>query len=387
MGTYLDWNATTPRHPDVLQAMREVEEVAWANPSSVHAAGRAARRIVEDVREQLAAALSRSPRDVVFTGGGTEANHLALAGARWLVTSRIEHPSIVAQAEHLAEGGARVAFAAVSRDGLVTPEAVDAALHSVLDGRPHPRGDSEKGGNQNSETPLVAVMAANHETGAVQPLREIKDLCLRWGARLHVDAVQWVGRGEPEHLLLADSLSVAAHKMRGPKGIGALLFDCGFVPTPLGRGGAQERGLRPGTVDASALAGWGAALQRLPASLQGYVRAAQLGEQMVAHIQAHSLRPVEFAAQVVPRMAHCVNVAFEGWKGDELVAALDLLGVCVSSGSACSAGTSEPSPVIEAMLGRERASRSLRISLGEESNEADLEALFQALRKLGILAM
>lgn len=367
--------------------MREVEDVAWANPSSVHGAGRAARRIVEDLREQLAAELSRSPRDVVFTGGGTEANHLALSGVRSLVTSRIEHPSVVAQAEHLAQGGARVVFAQVSADGLVLPDAVETALREALDGQPHPQRDAEKGGIRNAETPLVAVMAANHETGAVQPLAEIKEVCLRWGARLHVDAVQWVGRGDPTHLLPADSLSVAAHKMRGPKGVGALLFDCGFVPTPIGRGGAQERGLRPGTLDASALAGWGAALRRLPESVQGYQRAAQLGEQLVAHLQARSVHPVEFSAHDAPRMAHCVNLAFEGWKADELVAALDLLGVCVSSGSACSAGTAEPSPVIEAMLGRERASRSLRISFGEDSTEGDLEALLQALFRLGIVRM
>lgn len=358
---YLDWNATTPPHPDVLAAMAAAERTAWANPASVHSAGRAARALVEECREAVAALLELHPRDVVLTSGGTEANNLALRGAGALVTSRIEHPSVVRVAEALAEAGKPVEWLPVRENGRIEPEAVERALDRL------PRGA------------WVALMAANHETGVVQPIAEVLAVVRRAGAHLHVDAVQAVGKLEPDAYRGADSVALAAHKIRGPKGIGALAWREGRTPKPLLLGGAQERGLRPGTVSAVAAAGFAAALawaRQAPARWAGL---AALRDRLEAALSGRA----RVNGAGAPRLPHVSNLSFDGFRGDELVAALDLLGVQVSSGSACSAGTQEPSPVITAMLGRERAESAVRVSLGEETSPDDvafaITALFRAL--------
>lgn len=371
MTTYLDWNATTPPHPFVLEAMERARVDAWANPSSVHAAGRRARQYQEDARECLAQLLRVHPRDVLFTSGGTEANHLALSGATALLTSRLEHPSIAATADALAEQGIPVRWLPVPPSGRVEVEAVRAALQELRDA------------GQLGARPIIALQAANHETGILQPVREVGQLALEWGVHLHVDAVQLLGRGDEAELEEAGSIAVASHKLRGPKGVGALAFRCGWTPLPLSRGGAQERGLRPGTQDAVALAGWEAALRRVPESRANYSRVAQLREEFERHILAQEGLSLHGGA--APRLSHVTNFRASGWQGDELVAALDLHGICVSSGSACSAGTAEPSPVIEAQLGREAARGAVRVSFGEESTAADLQHLLSALQALGVL--
>ncbi len=385
MSVYLDWNATAPKHFQVTAAMARAEQELWGNPSSVHQVGRAARRRVEDVRELLGRLLYVSARDVVFTSGGTEANHLALAGARVLVTSHLEHPSIVAQAQWLAEQGARVVFAEVTSDGVVSAAAIEAALDEALpDGTPDLR-DPALGGVTNRNTPLVTLQAANHETGVLQPLEEVAEVVHRRGARLHVDAVQLLGRGNLDPLQVADSVAVAAHKLRGPKGVGALAFSCGFTPLPTARGGAQERGLRPGTLDAVAMAGFGAALERLEDSRAGYLRAAECAKWVEERLLALAVGGAIVHGAGAPRLGHVLNFRVPGWRGDELVAALDVEGVCVSSGSACSAGTAEPSPVITAMLGRAAAGGAVRVSFGEESTLEDGRALWAALVRLGVV--
>lgn len=383
---YLDWNATSPRHPDVVRAMSEAETGAWGNPSSVHQAGRCARKIQENTREQLGQLLNRSPRDIVFTSGGTEANHLALNGASLLVTSAIEHPSVHMHAEWLRERGTRVRQARVDASGRVMPESIEAILEEEL-GAPHLEASADRsaGGFNNTNTPLVTLMAVNHETGVIQQLAEVSAIVRRYGARLHVDAVQWIGKGDLRVLDVADSVAISAHKFRGPKGVGALAFNCGWSPLPTGRGGAQERGLRPGTVDAVALAGLGAALTRLGVCRQGNSRAAVLGRQLAWRLAHMGRAPICVHGADVPKLGHVVNFRVEGWKGDELVAALDLHDVCVSSGSACSAGTAEPSAVIEAMLGRDAARGAVRISLGEETRPEEINALSLALERLQIL--
>lgn len=386
MTTYLDWNATSPRHPDVARAMEEAEAHAWANPSSTHQAGRRARSSMEDTRELLGRVLLVSPRDVVFTGGGTEANHLALHGARWLVTSRTEHPSITAEAERLLEQGAQVDFVEVEPSGRIAPESLARALDRVLGEMPSRALDGAEGGLTNDNTPLVALSAVNHETGILQPISELARVVHERGARLHLDAVQLLGRGPLAHIEGFDSVAVASHKIRGPKGVGALAFACGWTPLPVSRGGAQERGLRPGTVDATALVGFGVALSRLDASLSGYESAGRLGRALIETLENRGRARISFHGGEGPRLDHVVNFRVAGWKGDELVAALDLEGVCVSSGSACSAGTAEPSAVIQAMLGREAARGAVRVSFGEGSTAQDLEHLLGALERLGVLS-
>jgi cysteine desulfurase len=363
---YLDWNATTPPSPSVLAEMERVRAFAWANPSSVHGAGRAARNVLEAAREGIGRALRVHPKDVIFTGGATEANHLALSGASSIVTTRIEHPSIARQAEFLKAGGRSVAFAEVETSGRVDLGDLEACLTRLRDE------------GQLGARPLVAVQAANHETGVIQPLSEVRGLCDAFAAELHVDAVQLVGRGPLESLQHADSLSLAAHKIRGPKGVGALAVRCGKNPKPLAQGGAQERGLRPGTQDAGLAAGFARAIVELEELRLGFDGCAPLRDRLEAWVLGRGGTTHGSG----PRLAHVTNFRLPGWNGDELVAALDLESVHISAGSACAAGTAEPSPGIEAMLGRKAAEGAVRVSFGPGQGAAAVERLIFALERL-----
>ncbi len=357
---YLDYNATTPPHPLVLEAMQRAVRDAWGNPSSVHAAGRRARAVLEETREQVAEICEVHPRDVLFCSSGTEANNLALRSAPGIATSRIEHPSVVRVAELLAGQGRPVEWLPVPPSGRIEPEAVAEALAKL------PVGS------------VVALMAANHETGVIQPVSGVAGLVHEKGGRLHVDAVQAVGKLPPEEWRMADSIALAGHKMRGPKGIGVLAWR-GPAPEPVLLGGSQERGLRPGTPDAVLAAGLGAALRLALEGPERYRELGPLRDQLESELSPFA-QPNGADA---PRLPHVSNQSFRGWRGDELVAALDLEGVRVSSGSACSAGSSEPSAVISAMLGRERGLSALRVSLGDgvdrEQVRRAIEAFFRVL--------
>lgn len=357
---YLDWNATAPPLPAVLEAMQEAARVAWANPSSVHGAGRAARAVVDDARETIALLAGAAARDVVLTSGATESNNLALRGAEVLVTSRLEHPSVVRVAEALEHSGRLVRWIAVGPSGMVGPDDVGRALAGL------PAGFT------------VACMAANHETGVLSPLEEVARVVHAAGGRLHVDAVQAAGKVPKEALHVADTLSFAAHKLRGPKGIGALVLRTPGLPSPVILGGAQERGLRPGTVDAVAAAGFARAVRHaLDGGLERYAALASLRDRVEASVADRAL-----VNGTGPRLPHVTNLSFTGWRGDELVAALDLEGIRVSSGAACSAGTVERSPVIEAMVGRARAEAAIRVSLGETTTAEDVDALISVLSRV-----
>jgi cysteine desulfurase len=294
---------------------------------------------------------------VVFTGGGTEANNLALSGAPAIVTSRVEHPSIVRVAEAAEVRGIPVRWIEVGQSGLVEPDAVARSLAGLP-----------------ADT-VVAVAAANHETGVIAPLREIESVVTNAGARLHVDAVQAVGRLEPSVWQWGTTLGIAAHKIRGPKGVGALVGRPGHVLSPVLKGGSQERGLRPGTVDAAALAGFRVAAEHAGSGPGRYTLLEPL--RGLIELELGELGRVNGAG--APRAPHVTNLSFAGVRGDELAAALDLEGISVSSGSACSAGTQEPSPVVLAMLGIERARSALRVSLGEETTRADIDRLLAVL--------
>ncbi|MET0795204.1 MAG: cysteine desulfurase family protein [Polyangiaceae bacterium] len=362
---YLDWNATTPPHPEVLAAMERASREAWGNPASIHRVGRTARVRVEDARERLAELCAVQARDVLFTSGGTEANNLALSGAVGLALSRLEHPSVTRVGERLEARGVPVVWVEVPPGGRLDPDAYRTALERL------PRGS------------VAALMAANHETGVLQPLEEVALIAHGLGATLHVDAVQALGKLPPETWRFADSLSVAAHKIRGPKGIGALAFRGAKAPQPVLVGGSQERGLRPGTVDPIAAAGFLAALEQ---ATQGPARYAKL-QSLRDDFEGAFSATAELNGQPGPRLPHVSNLSFPGTSGDELVAALDLLGVCISSGSACSAGTTEASPIITAMLGRERAKSAVRVSLGEATTNSEIQAAKAAFqRALGLSA-
>ena len=370
---YLDWNATTPPAPEVIAAMQAALAEAWANPSSVHGFGRAARGRVEAARESVARLAGADPRDVVLTSGGTEANNLALRSAfadvaarderaAVLVTSRLEHPSVTRVAEALArEGRAQVRWVAVRPEGRIDLADLARAL---------------------AEGPvrLVAVQAVNAETGVVQPIAEVIAAAKGQGVLVHVDAVQAFGRTE-DVARGADTRSLAAHKMRGPKSMGALVARPGLRLAPLLAGGSQERGVRPGTIDPVAAAGLHAAAERAARGPGRWQAVASLRDELEAGLlRLHGKARVN--GRGAPRAPHVTNIAFPGWLGPELVAALDLEGIAVSSGTACSAGTAEPSPVLAAMGDLEAAASSVRFSLGEDTTRADIDAALGAAERV-----
>lgn len=368
---YFDWNATTPPHPEVVRAMVEAHHEHWANASSVHQLGRLAKERIEQVRAQIARDLMAHPRDLLFTSGGTEANNLALADAPALVTSRLEHPSVLRVAEVLAQQGKPVAYLPVTRKGQVD----SAVLPQLLE----PMG---KGA-------VVAVQAVNHETGVVQPLETLHTMSQSYGAWLHVDAVQAACKLAAKDWLHGDSFALAAHKLRGPKGVGALVWRCGRpAPKPVLRGGSQQRGFRPGTLDAASIIGFGVAWSRRFAT--GPVAHAELSvlrdrlEALLAPYATPNVCTADGSADTaqVRRLSHVSSLYVPGLRGEELVAALDLEGVCISSGSACSAGTAEPSPVITAMFDSERAHQTVRVSLGEETTLEEIDYAVAAFARV-----
>lgn len=359
---YLDWNATTPMHPAVAAAMAEASETDWANPSSVHASGRRARARVENTREAIAQFFGFHPRDVVFTSGGTEANNLALSGVTGLVTSAMEHPSVTRVAEALSARGVPVMWAPVRPNGQVEVEAVRDALGQLPEGA------------------VVSVMAVNHETGVIQPMDAVAQCARDAGAWLHSDTVQAVGKVSSEIWRGADSVTLAPHKFRGPKGVGALCFKPCPPPKPVVLGGSQERGIRPGTLDAARLEGFRVALSQVVLGVDAF-------ESAVLPLRDRFERAlVALGAEVngaqSPRAPHVCNLFLPHTRGDELVVALDLQGIHVSSGSACSAGTPEGSSTVAVMHGRERALSSVRVSLGAETCESDVDRAVAAFTAL-----
>lgn len=376
MRTYLDWNATTPPLPAVLDAMRRAAEESWANPSSIHAHGRASRAVIEDARAAIGELAGVDPRDVVFTSGGTEANNLALRSlarpGSVIVTSRLEHPSITRVAEALEREGkvAKVRWLRVKGDGVLDLEDFD----RVLD-------------EEGEAVSVVTVQAVNHETGVIEPVREMIDRVRAHprasAARVHVDAVQAWGKIEvPKGW---DTASIGPHKMRGPKGIGALATKQGVRIDPVLVGGSQEKGIRPGTVDASLAAGFGVAATIARRSPERWAALAALRDELedalLALDETIARRGrARRAGDATRRAPHVSNLIWPGWIGAELVAALDLEGVSVSSGAACSAGTVEPSPVLLAMIGPEDATRGVRISIGDVTTRDDVARAIAAYR-------
>ena len=360
---YLDWNATTPPLDEALDAMRAAERDCWANPSSVHRPGQAARAQLDAAREAIAVLVARHQRDVVLTSGGTEANNLALwqpfldgptseDGAGALVLSRLEHPSILSTAEGLARRGVELRWIDVCPDGTADLASLERAL--------------------SSPARLVTLQAVNHETGVIQPIDEATALAHAAGALMHVDAVQAVGK--IPLALSANMVTVAAHKIRGPKGIGALIGREGLKLRPLLRGGEQERGLRPGTQSAALAAGFAVAARHAVDSPAHHGRVLELRDELEARLIAMAARHQVRVERngYAARVPHVTNLSWQGWRAPELCAALDLEGLAVSSGSACAAGTAAPSPVVTAMLGATRARSAVRFSLGETTKPDDV---------------
>jgi cysteine desulfurase len=373
--SYLDWNATAPMRGEAKAAFLEALALA-GNPSSVHAEGRAARRLIETAREQVAVLIGAQPADVLFTSSGTEANMLALtpaieiAGERRprsrLFISAIEHASVRSGGRFPREA---IEELPVGPDGRLDLHSLAAAIAKT------PR-------------PLVSLMLANNETGVVQPVAEASAIVHAAGGLLHVDAVQAVGRIACDLAALgADLLTLSAHKIGGAKGVGALIRarDDIHFSDPLIRGGGQERGLRAGTENVAGIAAFGAAAlaARFGREAEAAHTAALRGR-LEAGLQAISPRTVIFGeAPAVERLPNTTLFALEGMKAETAVIGFDLEGVAVSSGAACSSGKVQPSHVLAAMAVPAPLRRgAVRVSLGWSTTDADIERFLGAWRKL-----
>jgi cysteine desulfurase len=359
---YLDHNATTPLDPRVLEAMLPVLRDGFGNPSSLHRFGQAARAALEDARAEVAGLVGAGAAEIVFTGSGTEADNLALRGIaaaaagptrRGIVYAAVEHHAVVSTARSLAAQGFPVAAVRAGSDGRIDVD----ELASKLD----------------DHTLLVAVMLANNETGVVQPLAEVVRLARARGALVHCDAVQAAGKIAVDVKALGvDTLALSAHKLYGPKGIGALWVRRGVRMEPLVRGGSQERNRRAGTENVPAAVGFGraATLARQELADAGD-RQACLRDRLEARLLGI---PGALVNGSEPRVPNTTNVSFEGCEAEGLLLALDLMGVAVSTGAACAAGTIEPSHVLRAMgLPLHRVQASLRFSLGRGTTEAEID--------------
>jgi cysteine desulfurase len=383
---YLDWNATAPLRPQARAAMAAALD-AVGNPSSVHAEGRAARELVEAAREAVARLVGGEARNAVFTSGGTEANALALTpgigrpgrpGCGRLLVSAIEHPSVLCGGRFAAEAMERVP---VTGDGTVDLGALATRLRAITD----------------HAAPLVSIMLANNETGVQQPIQAAAELVHAAGGLLHVDAVQAAGRMSFEiNGFGADLVTVSAHKLGGPQGVGALIRADAAIQVPaLIRGGGQERGSRAGTENVAAIAGFGAAADAAarelgqatvpsgqPAQASEPADSAGLQARLEAGLRQISPDVTVFGERS-PRLPNTSLFAVPAVKAETALIALDLDGVAVSSGSACSSGKVTPSHVLAAMgVGEELASGAIRVSWGWTTTEADIDRFLGTWRML-----
>jgi cysteine desulfurase len=370
MPIYFDNNATTHLDPRVLEAMLPYLSGPYGNASSLHRFGRAARDAVEAARAQVAALVGAHPGEVLWTSGGTEANNLALKGVtERAVPTRVlygitEHPAVMETAESLK-----------SRGWGIEPVAVDHA--GVL------RWDEFAKQLQRAPVKLVSLMRANNETGVIQDVARAAPRVHEAGAWLHVDAVQAAGKMAVDFAALdCDLMSLSSHKIYGPKGIGALIVKSEVELTPLHHGGAQERGLRGGTENVAAIAGFGVAAERAAAELETRIAQARaLRERLEAGLR--EIRGIEIFGADAPRLPNTVQFALHGYDGEALLMQLDRKGIAVSSGSACASGRGEPSHVLIGMgISREVAKGAIRVSLGKSNTAAEIDQFLAALKVL-----
>ncbi|HEY2125003.1 MAG TPA: cysteine desulfurase family protein [Chthoniobacterales bacterium] len=368
---YLDYNATTPLCDEARAAMLPCLDQSFGNPSSVHAAGRLARAAIDQARDALAGLLRAKPNELIFAGGGTEANNLAVLGlARahsakggHLISCRTEHHAVLHAVEHLQKAeGFEVSWINVGPDGTIDLNHLRSSI------RP--------------ETILVSIMAANNETGVIQPLREISEICRARGVLLHSDMVQSFGKIETD-LSLVDAASFAAHKFYGPKGAGLLFLRSGLAIEPIMFGGAHENQRRPGTEDACAIAGMAAAaVYAMSGQSEESARQAGLRDLLWSGISA-AFPGVQQNSGSGNGLGNTLNVSFPGLDSETMLMALDLEGICASSGSACMVGSVVASHVLLAMgLPRDRAGSAIRFSLGRQTTAEEITETVQKIAGL-----
>jgi len=372
---YMDYSATTPVDPRVVEAMAPYWSDVFGNTSSVHAWGQAAATALEGARERVARILGCRPSEIVFTASGTEGDNLALRGVAWaarrsgrgnhIITTPIEHHAVEATVEQLHRlFGFEVTIVPVDGYGLVSPEEVRRAI------RP--------------DTVLVSVMTASNEVGTVQPIPEIAAVCREHGIPFHTDAVQAAGR-MPLNVeeLGVDLLALSAHKFYGPKGVGLLYVRRGQALVPAITGGGHEGGRRPGTVNVAGIVGLATALELAEAAREEETaRLARLRDRLIEGVLS-AVPDVQLTGHPTRRLCHLASFAIRGVEGASVVIGLDLEGIAASSGAACSEGEARPSPVLEAMgLPPEWAVGALRLSLGRYNTEEDVEAVLEVLPRV-----
>src|SRR5256886_8769794 len=368
---YLDYNATTPLCDAARDAMLPYLERRFGNPSSVHAAGREARAAIDNARDKLAARLHAKPNEIIFTSGGTDSCNLAVfglarrrsAGGGHIISAKTEHHAVLNTVEHLEKNeNFQLTWLDVARDGIIEPDQLASAI------RP--------------ETRLVSIMTANNETGVLQPMREISQICRERGVLLHTDMVQAFGKVSVD-LSLVDAASFAAHKFYGPKGAGFLFLRSGLSIQPIMFGGAHENERRPGTENVAAIAGMAAAAEwALRDCEDEQKREARLRDELWKRI-AGSFLAAKQNGDSIPRLANTLNVSFSGFDSETMLMALDLEDVCASSGSACMVGSVVASHVLLAMgLAMERASSAVRFSLGKQTTAQEIDGAVKAIGRI-----
>ena len=365
---YLDHSATTAVDERVLEAMLPFFRGSFGNPNSLHAWGREVRKAVDEAREKVAALIGAQPQEVLFTGGGSEADNLAVKGTAWarrdrgrhLITSAVEHHAVLDTMKWLGKNGFEVTVLPVDREGFVSPEALDAAI------RP--------------DTTLVSILFANNEIGTVQPVAKLGEVCRKHGVLFHTDAVQAAGHIPTDlSTLPVDLMTLAAHKMYGPKGIGALYVRKGIRLTPLIHGGGQEFGLRSGTENTPYIAGFGEAAALAAERLgNGDVdRERALRDRLIDGVLSR-IEDSFLTGSRTERLPYHASFCIPRVEGEAMLLRLDFAGIGASSGSACTSGSLEPSHVLLALgLPHEIAHGSVRLTLGKDTAEEDIDYVLE----------
>lgn len=369
---YVDHAATTPIRSEVLEEMMPYLTERFGNPSSIYSYGREAKKAIEEAREKVAKAIGADPLEIYFTGSGTEADNWAIIGTAFanrnkgnhIITSSIEHHAVLHTCEYLEKQGFSVTYLPVDEYGMVKLETLKKSI--------------------NDRTILVTIMHANNEIGTIQPIKEIGEFLKEKDITFHTDAVQTVGK-IPVNVkdLKVDMLSLSAHKIYGPKGIGALYIRKGIKIHPYIHGGAQERKRRAGTENVAGIVGLGKAIELAISNLEGQREyLTSLRDKLIKGIQ-EKIPYVRINGHPTQRLPHNVNMCFEFIEGESLLLNLDMKGICASSGSACTSGSLEPSHVLLAIgLPHEIAHGSLRLTLGKDNTQEDVDYILEVLPQI-----
>ncbi len=367
---YLDYNATTPCDPRVKEAMLPYLEVDFANPSSLHTPGQKARKAIEESRQKIAELINARAEEIIFTSGGTEANNLAIKGIAYrkkkghIITSSIEHPAVLRVCKELQKEGFKITFLRVDQQGVVDPEDVRKAI--------------------TKDTILISIMHVNNETGAIQPIEEIAKISKEHEIPFHADCVQSIGKIPVDLKAIGVNLaSASAHKFYGPKGIGFLYLERGIRLAPQVVGGHQERGIRGGTENVPGIVGLGKAMAIAYKEMSEEISKIRALRDTLERGLKESIPEIKIVSERAPRIHNTSLVLVKHVEGESMLLSLDFEGICVSSGSACTSGSLEPSHVLLACgVPPEEAHGSLRFSLGKYTTETEIKTVLEVFPKI-----